>query len=146
MSFPEEPIRTLEVFISYADEDSHLQHDIEKQLINLKRQNIIKTWHKQNISAGEEIVREIDSHLSTAHIILLLVSPDFVASDYCYSIHVKRALARHERGEAHIIPIILRPTYWKDTLFGHLKALPSKVKVKGSRRILILRLLTQHNQ
>ncbi len=125
MSFAEEPIRTIEVFISYAQEDSHLRYEIEKRLINLKRQNIVKTWHDQNISAGEEIVREIDRHLSTAQIILLLVSPDFIASDYCYSTYVQRALKRYEYGEVQIIPIILRPTFWRDTPFGLLSLYPA---------------------
>jgi WD40 repeat protein len=62
--------------------------------------------------------------LNTAQIILLLVSPDFMASDYCYSIEMQRAIERHEQGEAQVIPIILRPVYWQDVL-GKLQALPT---------------------
>src|SRR5205807_9146396 len=62
----------------------------------------------------------------TAHIILLLVSPDFIASEYCYSIEMKRAIERHEKGEARVIPVILRPVdNWKSTPFGKLSPLPS---------------------
>jgi len=53
----------------------------------------------------------IDKHLNTAQIILLIVSPDFIVSDYCYGIELQKALQRHERGEACVIPTILRPVY-----------------------------------
>lgn len=72
--------------------------------------------------------REITEHLNTAQIILLLVSPDFMASDYCYGVEMKKALERHERGEADIIPVILRPVYWQGAPFGSLQALPTDAK------------------
>ena len=65
--------------------------------------------------------------MNTAQIILLLVSPDFMASDYCYGIEMQRALERHDRGEARVIPIILRPVYWQG-LLGKLQALPTDAK------------------
>jgi hypothetical protein len=67
----------------------------------------------------------VDHHLDTASIILLLISADFVASDYCYGIEMQRAMERHEAGETHIIPILLRPVDWQSAPFGKLKALPS---------------------
>jgi hypothetical protein len=62
--------------------------------------------------------------VQTAHIVLLLVSADFLASNYCYDIEVTRAMARHEAGEARVIPIILRPVDWQSAPFGQLQALP----------------------
>src|SRR5207237_2712073 len=67
-------------------------------------------------------------HLNTARIILLLVSPDFIDSDYCYGVEMKRAMERHERGEARVIPVILRLVYWKKAPFGKLQALPTDAK------------------
>ncbi len=61
-------------------------------------------------------------------IILLLVSQDFLASDYCYEKEMKRALERHEAGEARVIPIILRPTHLEVTPFSKLQALPTEAK------------------
>ena len=61
----------------------------------------------------------------TSEIILLLISPNFMHSDYCYSIEMRRALERHERGEARVIPVILRPVDWKGTPIGELQALPT---------------------
>jgi len=67
-------------------------------------------------------------HLERADIILLLISADFIASDYCYSIEMMRALERHDAGEARVIPIILRPTYWQETPFSKLQVLPTEGK------------------
>src|SRR5438067_1035208 len=76
-------IPTIEIFLCYAHEDEELRKGLEKQLRALKRQGLINTWHDRNISAGAEWEREIDKHLNTARIILLLVSPDFMDSDNC---------------------------------------------------------------
>lgn len=84
---------------------------------------MIDLWHDRDISAGMEWEQEISHHLNAAQIILLLVSPDFMASDYCYGIEMQRALERHQRGEARVIPIIVRPVYWQGIL-GTLQALP----------------------
>ena len=67
----------------------------------------------------------LNEHLNTADIILLLVSPDFIASDYCYGREVTRAMERHEAGEAHVVPILLRPTDYKGTPFEKLSPLPT---------------------
>src|SRR6266567_2975604 len=115
---------SIELFYSYAHEDEPLRQELEKHLSLLKRQGYITGWHDRDISAGQEWKHEIDSHLDSAQIILLLVSPDFMASDYCYDIEVKRAMQRHESGEARVIPVILRPVDWHEAMFGKLKALP----------------------
>jgi hypothetical protein len=104
----EESAEAFEIFYSYAHKDEKLRTELNKHLFNLKRQNLIVEWYDRNISAGNEWEHEIDIHLNTAHIILLLISPDFLASDYCYSIEIRRAMERHIAGEARVIPIILR--------------------------------------
>jgi len=119
---------SIELFYSYAQEDEPLRAELEKHLSLLKRQGDISGWHNRDISAGKEWEQEIDAHLNRARIILLLVSPDFMASDYCYDIEVKRAMERHEAGDARVIPIILRPVDWHGALFGKLKALPREGK------------------
>src|SRR5205085_12062076 len=70
----------------------------------------------------------ISQQLNTAHIILLLISPDFMNSDYCYGIEMKRALERHENGDAYVVPIILRYVYWQGEPLGKLQALPTDAK------------------
>jgi len=117
-----------QIFFCYAHEDEPLLNELKKHLQPLQRQKLISTWHDRDISAGTEWEQKINQHLDTAEIILLLVSPDFMASDYCYDIEMKRAIERHERGEAKVIPIILRPVYWQGAPFGRLQALPKDAK------------------
>ncbi len=118
------PTRSIEIFFAYARKDEELRDELAKQLSILKWQQLITGWHDREISAGNEWAKEIDQHLNTAHIILLLVSADFTASEYCYGTEVTRALQRHEAREARVIPIILRPVDWKNTPLGKLQALP----------------------
>ncbi|MGK2906301.1 MAG: toll/interleukin-1 receptor domain-containing protein [Desulfuromonadales bacterium] len=112
------------VFFSYSHRDEELRDELEKHLSILKRQGFIETWHDRRITAGEELSREIDQNLETADVVLLLVSADFLASDYCYEIEMTRGLERHEAGEARVIPVILRPCDWHDAPFGKLLATP----------------------
>ena len=112
------------VFFSYSHADEDLRDQLEKQLAMLKRQGVIETWHDRRIGAGQELSQVIDEHINTDDIILLLVSPDFIASDYCYDIEMKRALERHDAGEAIVIPVILRACDWHHAPFGKLLAAP----------------------
>lgn len=120
--------RVVEIFFSYSHKDEALRDELETQLGMLRRQGLITGWHDRKIGAGTEWASEIDAHLNTAQIILLLVSPDYIASDYCYDIEMERALERHRTGEARVIPIILRPVEWKYGPFGHLQPLPANGK------------------
>ncbi|SOC48164.1 TIR domain-containing protein [Rhizobium subbaraonis] len=112
------------VFFSYSHADEGHRDQLEKQLSMLKRQGVIETWHDRRIGAGEEIHRAIDDHINTDNIILLLISADFIASDYCYDIEMQRAMERHDKGEAIVIPVILRACDWHHAPFGKLKAVP----------------------
>lgn len=114
----------LEVFYSYSLEDEPLQKELEKHLILLQRSGRIKWWHKQSITAGAEWNQETKAHLDAAHLILLLISPDFLASDYCYSMEMQRALERDKQGEVRVVPIVLRHVSWEDAPFQHLQVLP----------------------
>ena len=82
----------------------------------------------RKIGAGKEWENEIDKHLNAADIILLLISSDFLASDYCYDVEVQTAMKRHDAGEARVIPIILRPVDWSGAPFSRLQALPKDAK------------------
>ena len=123
-----EPNKTFEVFFSYSHKDQDLRDQLEAQLSLLKRQGFISSWHDRKIGAGDEWEKEIDVHLNTSQVILLLVSADFIASSYCYDIEMKRAIERHNSGEALVIPIILRSCDWHNAPFGKLQALPTEGK------------------
>lgn len=119
---------SITIFISYAHEDEKLCLELEKHLQELRRQRLIHTWHNRNINAGTEWQKAIDSHLTTAQIVLLLISPDFLDSDYHYSIEVQKGMEQHERGVTRVIPILLRPVHWQGLAFGKLQALPTNGK------------------
>ena len=123
-----EPIQPIEIFYSYAHKDEKMREELNKYLFNLKRQGLINDWHDRNISAGTEWAHEIDTHLNSAQLILLLISTDFMVSDYCYSIEMERALERHNAGEARVIPIILKPADWEGAPFAKLQMLPKNAK------------------
>jgi len=116
--------KPIEVFFSYSHKDEQLRDELAKHLSILKRQGVIQAWYDREISAGTEWAGEIDTHLNTATIILLLISADFLASDYCYDIELTRAMERHAAKEARVIPVILREVDWKGAPFGKLQALP----------------------
>ena len=122
------PVAAIKIFFCYAHEDEALLNQLKAHLKPLQHQGLIDVWHDRDISAGTEWEQEIIQQLNTSQIILLLISPDFMASEYCYSVEMKRVLERHEHHEAYVIPIILRNVYWKGAGFDKLQALPTDAK------------------
>ncbi len=120
--------RMIKLFFSYSHRDEALRDELEIHLAGLKRQGLIETWHDRRIGAGKEFAHEIDRNLEEADVILLLVSPYFVASDYCYDIEMNRAMERHAAGEARVIPVILDPCDWTSLPLGKLLATPTDGK------------------
>lgn len=120
------------IFCCYAREDTELLKELKSHLSPLERRKVIDVWYDGKISAGTEWDQEIKKHLNNAQIILLLISSDFIASDYGYNTELKRAMERHERKEARVIPVILRPvSEWEevssgDIHLGKLQALPEE--------------------
>ncbi len=122
----------IEIFISYSHKDRALRDELEIHLSTLKRQDIISSWYDGDISPGAEWEPQIMERLTSAQIILLLISADFIHSDFCYSIEIKQAIDRHNAGEARVIPILLRPTDWQGAPFALLKMLPTDAKAVTS--------------
>jgi hypothetical protein len=114
----------LEVFYAYAEADETLRLTLEKHLGALQTGGLITSWYERLIKPGSKRDQEIITHLERASIILLLITPDFLSSDYCYSVEMQRALERHAAGLARVIPILLRPVYWGETPFTYLPYLP----------------------
>lgn len=112
------------LFFSYSHKDEALRDQLQTQLSMLRRQGVIETWHDRRILAGEPLDHAISNHVDHDDIILLLVSPDFLDSDYCYEREMLRAMERHASGEAVVIPVILRPCDWHGAPFGKLMAAP----------------------
>jgi hypothetical protein len=118
----------IRVFISYSHKDEILRKELDKHLSILKRQKTIETWNDRKIISGQEFDKAIDENLEIADIILLLISPDFLASDYCYEIEMSRAMERHEQSKSVVIPVILEPCIWQKAPFGKILATPEDGK------------------
>ena len=114
----------MNVFFSYSQKDEDLRDELATHLALLKRSGKIHTWYDREILPGGEWAAAIHDNLEAADIILLLVSPAFIASDFCWDVELKRAMERHEAGTARVIPIILRPCDWQSAPFGKLQGLP----------------------
>src|SRR6266480_1976861 len=118
----------VKVFCAYAHTDEKWRRQLDAHLSPLKRQGLISPWHDQCIFPGTNWTEAIDAHLEAASIILLLISADFIESDYCYNAEMKRALERHKANEARVIPIVVRPCDWQHLPIGQLLALPTDAK------------------
>lgn len=115
------PVR---LFYSYSHKDESLRNELETHLKLLHRQGLVESWHDRRIDAGDEWRQKINEHLERADVILLLVSADFISSEYCYEKEMTRALEKHEGKEARVIPIIVRDVNWARAPFAGLQALP----------------------
>src|SRR5829696_733690 len=123
VSDPQEPVTA---FIAYSHEDKRHLAKLHQHLALLRNQGKLDDWHDRRIDPGAEWEQAIDDHLYQDRIILLLVSPSFMASKYCYDKEMTAAMARHNAGEATVIPIIARDCDWETAPFGKLEALPEK--------------------
>lgn len=118
----------LKLFYSYSTKDEELRDQLESHLSLLRRQGIVEEWHFRKIVAGRSFEDDIDKNLEAADVILLLVSADFLNSDYCWDKEMMSALERQNLGEARVIPIIVRPCDWSGAPFANLEALPRDAK------------------
>jgi hypothetical protein len=119
------PIR---LFYSYAREDEIFRKELDKHLSALKRTGVIAPWHDRRIVPGVDWAHEIDRHLEDAHLVLLLVSADFLASEYCWGVEMTRALEMHGAGTARVVPVMVRPVDIEGVPFANLQALPRDAK------------------
>ena len=114
----------MKAFISYSHTDEQRRKRLETHLAVLGREGRIEEWFDRKILAGSRIGAEIDERLEWCELFLPLVSPDFLASDYCYEREMSIALERHRTNDARVVPIIIEPCDWRHTPLGELKAVP----------------------
>jgi len=115
-------------FVSYCHADEQYRAELDKHLSLLRRQGLVDIWSDHRIPPGGEIEAHISAELDAADLVILLVSSDFMNSDYCYGVEVQRAMERHHAGSAIVVPIIVRPCDWTSSPLGGLKALPKDAK------------------
>lgn len=125
---PDSSDKKLKVFISYSHKDENYRQELETSLSLLKRQNLIETWSDRKILPGKNWRNEISSNLEESDLILFLISPDFIASDYSYEIELQRAIEKHDKQESVLIPIIIRHSSWHNSPIGNFQVLPREGK------------------
>lgn len=118
----------INVFISYSHKDEVFRADLEEHLSMLRRRGVISVWNDREIRAGDDWKGKIDENIDKADIVLFLISPSFLASDYCYDIEVEKAIENKESGKCQIISIIIRPCDWHDCNFSNFQAVPKDGK------------------
>jgi formylglycine-generating enzyme required for sulfatase activity len=116
------------VFISYSHKDEDLRDRLDTHLSNLRWDGVISSWYDRQLTAGTEWDEKIKAELEAADIILLLISPDFIASKYCRDVEIPLSLQRHAAKQAFVVPIILRPFDWFTAPFAKLQAFPKDAK------------------
>ncbi|TVQ21892.1 MAG: TIR domain-containing protein, partial [Leptolyngbya sp. DLM2.Bin15] len=121
-------VTPLSAFISYSHRDEDFKDELVIHLATLKRQGKISAWQDRDIEAGAEWDSEIKQQLEAAELILLLITPRFLASNYCYDLEMQRAVERHNEGTARVIPIIVKPCDWQGTPFSKLQVVPKDAK------------------
>ncbi len=118
-------IPKLKVFIIYAHEDRLYKDDLLKSLKLLQKNGLVAAWHDRDLMAGDDWDKVIRGHLTSAHIILPIISIAFFNSDYIDQVEIVEAFLRYDSGEAHILPIIARQCKWMDDpRISKLQALP----------------------
>jgi len=123
-----QPKRTVEAFCSYSSKDAAFRDELETHLAVLLRDRALNLWSSRLIEPGMEWDSEIRKHLARAQLVLLLVSPEFIASHYSWEKELRYAIKRHEEGRARVIPIIIRPCDWSSTQLNTFQALPTQGK------------------
>ncbi|MEZ2332700.1 toll/interleukin-1 receptor domain-containing protein [Mesorhizobium sp. RCC_202] len=114
--------KPLKAFISYSHADVALKAELIKHLSPLKRAGLIDAWHDEKIEAGEKWAEAIAKNLETAEVVVLLVSVDFINSDYCNTVELTRALQREQEKSLVVIPVIARECLWKYEPFSQFQA------------------------
>ena len=123
------PSGAIEVFYSYVQEDEPVAEKLRRHLALLKRQELITDWYAGKVIPGKEPSEQIKEHLDSAKIILLLISANYLFSDYHDLVEVKRAMERSRADDAIVIPILLSPTdELEKAPFGKLIVLPRNRK------------------
>lgn len=112
----------LKTFVSYCHADTKLKDELLKHLAPLRRLLLVEHWHDGDISVGDKWEEKIWSQLRSADLVILLVTADFINSDYCYQQELKEAIDRHDAKLTRIVPVIGRNCLWHDLPFGNIQA------------------------
>ena len=124
-------------FISYTHADTALKEQLVRHLAPLRREGLIDLWHDGMLRPGEHLDPTVQAALAASEVVILLVSADFIASEYCYEQEMLRAFARQRDGSVRVVPIILRPCQWKGVPIGNGETLSEFVALPKDGKAVI---------
>jgi len=124
-------------FLSYTHADTALKEQLVRHLAPLRREGLIDLWHDGLLRPGEHLDPAVQAALAASDVVILLVSADFIASEYCYEQEMLRAFARQRDGTVRVIPIILRPCQWKGVPIGNDETLSEFVALPKDGKAVI---------
>jgi TIR domain len=114
------------VFCSYSHADKDILDTLLKHLQPLLRMRLIDRFVNDNrLTGGETWHARIMEHLDSAHIVLFLVTPNSVASDYVKE-EIDRAVERYRSDHCRIIPIMGRAADYRGLGIDEFEPLPAK--------------------
>jgi TIR domain/HEAT repeats len=117
-----------QTFYSYSHKDEELRDQLATYLAPLRQKGLIVEWHDRKIEPGVDWDKEISTQLDQADLVLILISPDFLASDYCFGVEMEQAFSRAKQGQSKLVPILARPCLWEDSRFSALQMIPRDAK------------------
>ncbi len=120
--------KVVKVFISYAHTDENFKDGLNKALHALKRNKKISIWEDRQLIAGQSWESELFNKLEESELVLMILSNDYIASEFCYTKEFKKVLDSHNKKTKICIPIIAKYCSWKDLEFGSIQALPKDGK------------------
>jgi len=119
---------TVKVFISYSHADERVLERLHKHLAMMQRDRLISAWYDHAILPGANLDRTIKSELESADIFVALLSPDYLASNYCYEKEFEFAQEQARDGSLRIVPVVAEPCDWLSSPFREFMALPKEGK------------------
>jgi hypothetical protein len=121
-------IKRVKLVVCYAGSDELLCHELESHLAHMKNAGLVEPWHIGYVQGGGDWRSELVAHIDQADLVVLLISADFLATEECYELALKRSLARQANGQAKVVPVLVRSVDCDDALAAGLSVLPENGK------------------
>ena len=114
----------LKLFLSYAHEDRDIVAELRKHLAPLRYEQIVTDWYDLELMPGHDWDQDIISQLESSDLVLVVISADFVASNYAYGRELNLSLDLHDQDRVRLLPVIARNCKWQNLPFARLQVLP----------------------
>lgn len=100
------------VFVSYSHKDKDLKDKVVTQLRVLEAGGQLHVWDDDVINAGEDWFDKIEEAIKNASAAILLVSANFLTSEFIHREEIPRLLQQRKDKGLHVFPFIIRASAW----------------------------------